>query len=80
MGGSWSVSDYKKSFVWWVFDSVNSELKVVLSQFAHNLLDILEFRVSISEYNWNGIRVIEVGGFGRVGVPGALAKVLPGEV
>ena len=36
---------------------------MVQAQLAHNLLGTLEFRVSISENNWDGIQVIEVGGF-----------------
>ena len=47
---------------------------MVLSQFAHNLLDILEFWVSISENNWDGTQVIKIRG------PGALAELLPGGV
>ena len=60
---SWGVSDYKKSLVWKVFDSGNSELRVVLTQFVHNFFNSFKFRVSISENNWDGIRIIEVGGF-----------------
>ena len=36
---------------------------MVLAQLACNLFDTLEFRVSISENDWDGTWVIEVGGF-----------------
>ena len=36
---------------------------MLLAQLAHNLLDTLEFWVSISENYWDDIWVIEVGGF-----------------
>ena len=37
----------------------------------------LKFHVSISENNWDGIRIIEVV-FGRAGIPGAQVKLLLG--
>ena len=40
---------------------------MVLNQFAHNLLihiyNRFKFRVSIPENNWDGLGIIEVGGF-----------------
>ena len=57
------VSDDKKSFVWKVLDSGNSELRVVLAQFAHDLLDRGEFWVSISENNWDCIWIVKIGRF-----------------
>ena len=36
---------------------------MVLTQFAHNLLNRFKFRASISENNWDSIKIIEVGGF-----------------
>ena len=44
-------------------DSGNSELRVVLAQFAHYLFDSFKFPVNISENNWDGIKIIEVGWF-----------------
>ena len=46
-----------------MLDSGNSELRVVLTQFAHNLLDRVEFWVTISENNWDGIWVVKIGRF-----------------
>ena len=36
---------------------------MVLAQFAHDLFDRGEFGVRISENNWDGIRIVEVGRF-----------------
>ena len=54
---------YRLSFIWKVLDSGNSELRVVLAQFAHDLFDRGEFGVRISENNWDGIRIVEIGRF-----------------
>ena len=53
---------------------------MVLTQFAHNLLDRGEFSVSTSENNWNGVWVVKIGIFGGVGVPEVLVELLPGGV
>ena len=36
---------------------------MVLTKFAHYLFNSSKFWVSISENNWDGIMIIEVGGF-----------------
>ena len=53
----------KKPFIWKVLDSGSSELRVVMAQFAHDFSDRGEFGVCISEDNWEGIRIVEIGRF-----------------
>ena len=36
---------------------------MVLAHFAHDLFDRGEFGVCISEDNWDGIRIVEIGRF-----------------
>ena len=42
---------------------------MVLAQFAHDLFGRGEFGVRISENNWDGIKIAEIGRFGQIGDP-----------
>ena len=50
---------------------------MVFNQFAHNLLNRFKFWVSISENNWDGIRIIKVGGFWASWGSGSTGRATP---